>query len=96
MATLLGRKAPAIAVGDRFMRTGDMFRKEWEVTRVWEPMALAGIPHARLVSIEKWPETRIVSVATLAEHDFFEPYHAPGGDEPPRLVPPIAAPPLTR
>ena len=72
---MIGRKATPIQVGDRFVRNGDLFGKTWEVSRVWEPVF--GIPHVRLVSVERWSETRIISVATLSGREFYRPYQAP-------------------
>ncbi len=69
--TMFGRKSPPLQVGDRFVKAGDRFGKVWEVSRVW--ITVDDLLHARLKSVEKRSETRIISVITLTDPQFFIP-----------------------
>jgi len=69
--TLFRRVAPPIQVGDRFRKAGDQFGKVWEIARLWT--TVDGLLHARLKSQDKQGETRIVSVITLTDRQFFSP-----------------------
>jgi len=53
---------------------GDQFGKVWEVTRVW--MTVDDLLHARLRSVDKQGETRIISVSALTDRLFFTPVAA--------------------
>jgi hypothetical protein len=68
---LFGRKAAPLQIGDRFNKAGDRFGKVWEISRLWT--AADGKPHARLTGLPTQSETRIVSVATLTDPEFFTP-----------------------
>jgi hypothetical protein len=65
---ILGRKAPPIQVGDRFIKAGNQLAKVWEVSRLWT--TVDEIPHARLVSRG---DTLAVSLGTLNDPQFFTP-----------------------
>ncbi|CAA7623876.1 conserved hypothetical protein [Candidatus Terasakiella magnetica] len=69
--SLFGRKAPPLQIGDRFLKAGDRFGKVWKISRLWT--AMDGKPHARLTDLRGQSETRIVSVATLSDPEFFSP-----------------------
>jgi len=65
---ILGRNAPPIQVGDRFLKVGNRLAKVWEVSRLWT--TVDEIPHARLVSRG---DTLAVSLGTLNDPQFFTP-----------------------
>jgi len=60
--------------GDRYAKVGDLFGKVWEVTRVWT--TVDDLLHARLRSVDKQGETRIISVSALTDRLFFTPVAA--------------------
>ena len=71
---IFGRKAPAIQIGDRFMKVGSHGANVYEVSRLWT--ATDGLPHAHLTNIAKHGETRIISVSALTDPQFFTPVPA--------------------
>jgi hypothetical protein len=71
----LGRPASPVQIGDRFRKAGDQFGKVWEVARIWT--TVDGLLHVRLRSLDRQGESRIISVITLMDRDFFFPVQPP-------------------
>jgi len=63
-----------VQTGDRYRKVGDQFGKVWEVTRVWT--TVDDLLHARMRSVNKRGETRIISVSALTDRLFFTPVAA--------------------
>lgn len=63
-----------VQAGDRYRKVGDQFGKVWEVTRVWP--TVDDLLHARMRSVDKLGETRIISVSALTDRMFFTPVAA--------------------
>lgn len=66
---MVGRKAPPVVIGDRFMKTGDLYGRVWTVIRLWTTSD--GLPHVRLENDGLDHETRIISLSALVDEHYY-------------------------
>lgn len=65
------REGPSVQIGDRFIKKGDTWGREWVIIRLWT--TVDGLPHARMENNGRGQESRIISVSALTDPYFFSP-----------------------
>ena len=65
------REGPPVQIGDRFIKKGDTWDREWVIIRLWT--TVDGLPHARVENNGRGKESRIISVSALLDPFFYSP-----------------------